>query len=292
MGEAIEVGFALLPVRRVPLGDEVLACCPRLEDERTGPDRLLEEGIVDQIFAVEEVFRERPHPAKAGQEDGIRLSQPHRDGVIIDHRDAAHRGRRPVVVLLGALDHQEPRHEGAGNLFLEDAIERELDVGGGQRLAIAEGDVRSQLEGEFPAILGDRPLLRDVRSGLERDRVKLDELPVEHLAAPDIFGLVGEQGVDGVRLAERADDDRAAPGWRTTGRVLPGGRGCHVAVRHRPGGDQDGQHGCCGATGGDHPQQAATINAALSEVLFVPMELPDNALGALLGDSAAHVALL
>src|SRR5216117_2903140 len=129
--------------------------------------------------------------------------------------------------------------------FLEEPIERELDVRGGQLLAIVEGHALAELEGPREPVRADLPGLGQLRHGVHLG-VEADELVVHHRRAPAPREGRDELRVESRRLGRLRRDEGAARlrRLRVRGRLADRERGegsatglekistCHVS-RHR-----------------------------------------------------------
>ena len=218
--DALEIGEAVPlavrhPVVRVapqhhPLAGDVALDGegPRADHRRRvridAPDRA-ERPALD--VRLEDVAREdrRAHRADEGRE---RRRQHHPDGVVV-HRRHGHRVLDPLAVLEEAEDE---RIAGAGRdvLVVDDAIEGELHVVRGERLAVVPGDIAAQGEGPGQPVLRVLPGLGQRRLDLVGQPRRLGQALEEQAEQARGVGVVREREVEGQRLADRRRGDRAA----------------------------------------------------------------------------------
>jgi len=188
--DLVDVRPALPEVVRVLLEDHLLLDLPVVEDERTGAERrlvevavLLDAGLADD---------EAPEAAERGQQARERFL-----------------GDEFHDVLAGRLDLVHRDEVGFAGRLLEQPIERELHVGGGQLLAVVELHALAQLEGPREPVGAGLPRLGQLghrrHVGLEAD-----ELVVHHRRAAAAREGGHELRVEARGFRRLCGDQRAA----------------------------------------------------------------------------------
>ncbi len=119
----------------------------RLDDVRTRDDREFVTNLVE-VLASPHVLRECEHAGGFPEVAPVRFLGCHANGQAIDDFRA----------FKAAEPHLENRRE---ILFVHDDIVVELDVFGGNRLAIAPLGARVHMKGERLTVFGDFPLVRE-----------------------------------------------------------------------------------------------------------------------------------
>ena len=176
--QLVHVGQALLEVVGVLLQHELLLHLPVRQHEGAGSERGLVEiaVLLDARLADDEA----PEPAEGREQARERLLGDELHHVLAGRLDLVHRDE---VGLAGGL--------------LEEPVEGELDVRGGQLLAVVELHALAQLEGPGEAVLARLPRLGQL--GIRRHvLVEAHELAVHHGRAP--------------AAGERGDELRVEPG--------------------------------------------------------------------------------
>ena len=217
--DGVEVRLALVPVVGVLLQADEVALLPLLEDERPRADRRVQGGMGGEVLALVDVLGQHLRLVRAER------GQQHRRGLRQPHHHRAGIGR----VDRGDLAEGDPA---ARVELLPDLLERELDVGRGERLAVVPGHAAPQLEGVGLAVGRDAPGLGQAGARLEIEVVL--EQPFVDLRGdgPDEGGGVDTRDQRG-RLRALHDGERAA-GARL-------GRGGQREAREER--EQRGEHG-------------------------------------------------
>src|SRR5205814_8871005 len=100
---------------------------------------------------------------------------------------------------------------------IEDGLEREEDVGGGERLAVRPRDARAQVHGVGATVRRRLPLLREPRLELEGGAIDSNEPPLRE-EAEQLHGLLARD-----EAVERARDGANGGNQLATTRGLRGG---------------------------------------------------------------------
>ena len=175
------------------MSDQLLLDLPVLEHEGPRAKRglvevavLLDPGLADD---------ESPEPAQGREEAG--------EGLLRDELDR---------VAAGGLDLVHGDEVRLSRRLLEQPVERELDVGGGQLLAVVELHALPELEGPRRAILADLPRFGQLGHGVHV-AVEADELAVHHGRAPAPRQRGHQLRVEARRLRGLRRDERRRPAW-------------------------------------------------------------------------------
>ena len=195
--QLVGVGQPLLPVARVALEDHLLLDLPVVEDERAGAEGSLVEVAV--LLHAGLAHDEPPEPAQRRHQRRERLLGDELHRVLADRLDL--------------VDRAEVRLAGGG--FLQQPVECELHVGGGELHALPE------LERPRQSVGADLPGLRELR---HRGHVGLEahELVVGQRRAAAARQGRHQLRVEAGRLGRLGGDQRAAAGRLGAGR--PGER--------------------------------------------------------------------
>ena len=166
------------------------------------------------------------------QEERVDPDQLELDAVGRGDADASHLLRRARDVLCRALEAVEELGALGVDARLEQALERELDVGGGERPTRAEDDVVAEAEAEMPAVGARRPRLGEPGYDV-RSLIVLDQRVEEHLLEGPGDDVVAARGVQVARVLRVGEAKDAARVWRLTAgrrargrRVERDGAGC------------------------------------------------------------------
>ena len=211
---AIEVRFARLPVRRIPLDRDVATAHPFLEHERSGAD-----GIAAELLAEFLSRGGRHHEARTFAEQakqaGRWLLEIERYGRRIDDLDVID-DRLEQLALWRCSGGVEP------------VVDIPFDGIRVERRAVVELHSRSKLEDDLLPVVLDLPALREVRLEGEVGAVSYQrvEYQVEHLALAE---LDRERRVEGLGICAETDGQRAALGWR----LCPAAQASQAPVRVR-----------------------------------------------------------
>src|SRR5437773_1009450 len=188
--DLVHVGQPLLEVVRVALEDHLLLDLPVLQHEgaRAEGGRVEVAVLLDPGLAEDEA----PEAAERREEPREGLLRQELHPVAPRGLDAVHRDE---VRLPGRL--------------LEEPVEGELDVGGGQLLAVVEAHALAELEGPREPVRADLPGLGELRHGGHLG-VEADELVVHHGRAAAARERRDELRVEAGRLGRLRRDEGAA----------------------------------------------------------------------------------
>ncbi|WP_175015988.1 hypothetical protein [Burkholderia lata] len=244
------------PVRRVAPVSDRPAVVVTLDQVRAAADRLLERELVERdaraVRAQPPLAREHRHAAGDQRQFAVRAAELEAHGSGIDDH--------------GLLELREIRAELRRGLLALQRVERELDVVGGDAIAVREARARIQVERDRTAIRRDvdvvgkqsvrgRRLVRaagrealeqhvDARRGVaaHRERVELVERRQPVRVREHERAALRRVGVDVVEMLEARRIFRLAVLRNGVGRVRSG-RGQHRLQREQRGRTADGSYG-------------------------------------------------
>ena len=245
------------PVAGIARQDQPLAGRVARDRERSGADDLGGVGVdaphrrEAPVVHVgpQDVLRvdRRAHRAEEGRR---RHRQDDPDGVVVQRRDL-HAVRPPLAGVVEVAELERRAGRGRDVVVVDDPVEREVHVAGGERPAVVPGHVAAQVERPGQAVLGALPRLGQQGLHLVVQPRRLGQ-PLEEVPQDVRRSGVGRDGeVEGQRFGDGGDREGAPVRADRVGELLGVGpqlRNDRVGRRGR--GDHDGLAGRLAVLGG------------------------------------------
>src|SRR5262245_22210533 len=172
------------------------------------------------------------------QEGGIRPGQGEHDGLVVGRGDAGHLLGLAGAQLVMALDHAEIAGAGALGGGIDGALERIFDVGRGDRAAIVEFEVVTELERIGQAGVGDGVFLGEIGLEFGRSRLVVHQPVEDRLDHRPVLPVVTDLRIKGGQVVVEGHHRRSALLWR----LAKGQRGGKGRATNRQGGHEQPFH--------------------------------------------------
>ena len=169
------------------------------------PD-LCERPLVD--VGLEDVLRE-DRLAHRAQERRERDRQDATHCVVVD-RSHRHRRFLPFAVVVKQPERERRAVGGWNVLVVDDLVEGELNIRGGEGLTVMPDDIAAQMEGPAQSVSGDIPRFGQVRLRLAGQPGDVGQTLKQIPQYAGRTGIVGQGQVEGQRLGDGGERQRTA----------------------------------------------------------------------------------
>src|SRR5581483_7623675 len=224
------------PIMRIANEAQTLAGLEFFEDERSEACELLRRRVESPRSCEGSLFQRGCKPVLRKNPDVVEETQPRPKRRRERHNHC--QGARRVDAERLAAD-TNGLADRAGGLLVVERLERKHHIVGGERVAVREGDVRSEFQGVLQTIGRARPALREPGFDVPRRPVAPHQLPHREAADQVERALLRHEAVE--RAGAAPDGRNELAGAPARGRRRAGAGGGRNGGRHGRGAERPKQ---------------------------------------------------